>query len=710
MWRPRLRSAGLLLCTAFMASSASALDYYVYPIREIEGLNLEGKARTARPLIDSRMYSVFTREVQKKLLGEFGTALASAYPASIVHASQVRDVKKGSYAYLSEGVACGQGSFAVPVNAAYAMVLGVTRASLYVVEKGANVELLMPVTLNVQALKAERSKLAYVASSTQYTTLVVNKAELGQKSTDALLAQAVVANTEKQIRALVTDVREHFSPQQKPVKLTHKVGDYWVTDQGYGVGFVTGEDLEASDPARPEQDALVFKVISTDQHYTVLKALSGAPQLNASYQFVFSSLGSDGSKPRVMPVYSATPEGQAGYIAADLFSKNIGFSAPFTLAPVDINFADTMASVRQQANCAPWDKYPSSKQVYDSRSDAPDFFVRFGVWNTPVFVQTGAGGVNSEEKFGTLVAGTLVDKAGNAIFSELGSDQYVIKRTSGAGLALASAREISSKNAVVDLSQRFLKNVRFDVRDYVISEAGPGQFMVQGLQLNEGQDITFDVLHPLGVKQGGAAVLVKLAAEAADAPPQSKGSGTLFSYRNLDPRNYPAVSNGDIFRVVAASRAGVPDLASCGPVSGATGSLNGDFLGAVIEHAVGHAANYNLQISDTAFFSAANTLLHDGFYQLRLTPPAAPAACYKAGYVLKAGERQCNAEGCGARLVLGLRATIQGKAGVLKDAMAGENIQISGAHESQVENLAGYQALQSSSNVASELLKRLNAK
>lgn len=696
-----------LLGSVFLSSEAQALDYYVYPIREIEGLNLEGKARTARPLIDPRMYDVFNREVQKKLLAEFGNALATAYPSAIVHASQVREVKKGSYAYLNEGVACGQGSFAVPINAAYAMVVGLTRASFYVVEKGANLELLMPVTLNVQVLKAERSKLAYVASSTQYTTLVVSKAELGQPATNALVSQAVVASTEKQIRELVAEVREKFNPQQKPVKLTHKVQDYWVTDQGFGVGFVTGEDLEASDPARPDQDALVFKVISTDQHYTVLKVLSGTPQLNASYQFVFSSLGSDGSKPRVMPVYDDAP---ASYIAADLFAKSIGFNAPFTLAPVDINFADTMASVRQQANCAPWDKYPASKQVFDSRSDAPDFFVRFGVWTTPVFVQTGAAGVNSEEKFGTLVAGTLVDKAGNAIFSELGSDQYVIKRTSGAGLALGSAREIATKNAVVDLSGRFLKNVRFDYKDYVISEALPGQFMVQGLSVNDGQDITFEVLHPLAVKQGAHPVMITLAAEAADAPPQTKAGGTLFSYRNVDPKNYPSVSNGDIFRVVASSRAGVPDLSACGPATGSTGSLPGDFLAPVIEHAVTRTSQYNVQIADAGFYAATNGLLRNGFYALRLKAPAPAAACFKSAYVLKVAEKKCAAEGCGAKVVLGLRATIQSQSGVLKDAIAGENIQISGVHESQVDNLATYQALQSSANLAAELLKRLNTK
>lgn len=704
------RSWAALLLALGASSSAQALDYYVYPIREIEGLNVAGKASTARPLIDARMQELFSAEVQKKLLAEFGNTLASAYPSSIVHASQVRDVKQGRYAYLSEGAACGQGSFSVAINAAYAMVLGVTRASLYQVDKGANVEILIPITLNVQVIKAELSKVAYVASSTQYTTIVVSKAELALKSTGEMLSKAVLANTAQQVRSLVGEVKEHFNPQQTPVRLTHKVQDYWVTDKGYGVGFNAGEDLEASDAAKPDQDPLVFKVISTEQNYTVLKALSGTPQLGNNYQFVFSSLGSDGKKPRVMPVYGTGKEALPGYIAADLFAKNIGFNAPFTLAPVDVNFADTMSSVRQQANCAPWDKIPTSQQVYDSRNDAPAFFVRFGVWNTPLFVQSGAAGVNTEEKFGTLVAGTLVDKSGNVIFSELGSDQYLIKRTSGVGLALTNAKEISSKNAVVDLTRRFLKNVKFDYKDYVISEAQAGQFMVQGLAVNEGQDITFEVLHPLGVKVGAEPVWVKLAAEAADAPAQSRHGGTLFSYRNVDPRHYPAVSNGDIFRVVAASRAGVPDLASCGPASAGGGSLAAEFLVPAIENALSHAANYNVQISDHDFYVASNELLRNGFYKLRLKEPAKPQACFKAGYVLKTGERNCGAEGCTAKVVLGLRATIQGKDGVLKDAIAGETIQIAGAHESQLENLAGYQALQSSASVASELLKRLNAK
>ena len=705
-----LRNWAALLLALGVSVSARALDYYVYPIQEIEGLNVAGKASMARPLIDARMLELFSIDVQKKLLAEFSDTLASAYPAVIVHAKQVREIKKGRYVYLRDGVDCGQGSFTVPINAAYAMVLGLTRASQYIVDKGSNIEILIPVTLNVQVIKADQSKVAYVASSTQYTTVVVSRAELSLKATGDMLAKAVQGNTAQQIRSLVGEVKEHFNPQQTPVKLINKVQDYWVTDKGYGVGFIAGEDLEASDPAKPDQDALVFKVISTDQNYTVLKALSGKPQLGSSYDFVFSSLGSDGNKPRVMPVYGTSKEALPGYIAADLFAKNIGFNAPFTLAPVDVNFADTMTSIRLQALCAPWDKIPASKQIFDSRTDAPAFFVRFGVWNTPLFVQAGAAGVNTEEKFGTLVAGTLVDKSGNVIFSELGSDQYVIKRTSGIGLALANAREISSKNAVVDLTRRFLKNVKFDLKDYVISEAQAGQFMVKGLAVNDGQDITFEVLHPLGVKIGTEQVLVKLTAEAADAPPQTKNGGTLFSYRNVDPGNYPPVSNGDIFRVVAASRAGVPDVASCGPVTAGSGSLAADFLAPAIENAVNHASNYNVQISDDAFYANTNELLRNGFYKLRLSAPARPQACFKAGYVFRVGDRSCGSDGCTAKVVLGLRATIQGKDGVLKDAIAGETIQIGGAHESQVDNLAGFQALQSSTNVASELLKRLNAK
>ncbi len=699
----------VLLLALGASLRAQAFDYYVYPIGEIEGLNVAGKTSMARPLIDVRMLELFSSDVQKKLLGEFDNTLASAYPTVIVHPSQVRDVKTGHYVYLREGVVCGQGSFSVPVSASYAMVLGITRVSKYTVDKGANVEVLIPITLNVQVIKADQSKVAYVASSTQYTTLVVSKAELSLKATDDMLTKAVLGNTVQQIRNLVSEVKEHFNPQQTPVRLTHKVQDYWVTDKGYSVGFNVGDELEASDATKPDQDALVFKVISTNQSYTVLKAQSGKPQVGSSYEFVFSSLGSDGNKPRVMPVYATTKEALPGYIAADLFSKNIGFNAPFTLAPVDVNFADTMSSIRAQT-CAPWDKIPASKQVFESRTDAPAFFVRFGVWNTPLFVQAGAAGVNTEEKFGTLVAGTLVDKSGNVIFSEMGSDLYLIKRTSGVGLALTNAMEISNKNAVVDLTKRFLKNVKFDYRDYVISQAQPGKFIVQGLAVNDGQDITFEVLHPLGIKIGTEQVMVKLAAEAADAAPQTKNGDTLFSYRNVDPANYPSVGNGDIFRIVAASRAGVPDIASCGPAAAGSGSLAGDFLVPVIENAVNHANNFNVQISDKEFYANTNDLLHNGFYKLHLATPAQPQSCFRAGYVFRVSDRSCGSEGCTAKVVLGLRATIQGKDGVLKDAIAGETLQIAGAQENQVENLAGYQALQSSTNVASELLKRLNAK
>jgi hypothetical protein len=110
-----------------------AADYYLFPIKEIEGLSTRGDANY-RPLVDRKVLEYLPADNQKKILEQFEKSLYDAYPNATVSQKQVGNVVKGKYLYLPQAN-CGS-EFTAPIKSSYAVTLGVTRASEYIVEKG----------------------------------------------------------------------------------------------------------------------------------------------------------------------------------------------------------------------------------------------------------------------------------------------------------------------------------------------------------------------------------------------------------------------------------------------------------------------------------------------------------------------------------------------------------------------------------------------
>ena len=698
--------AGVL---AFAASGSTfASDFFVYPVREIEGLNSTNKAAGARPLVDPRTAALISPEAQKQILSAFTTSLATAYPKSIVHSSQVRDSIKEKYKYAAGGTTCGDG-FVAPIDHSYAMVAGVSRASYYEVDRGENLEILIPITLNVQVVKAERAKIVYTASSTQYTPFVFSRKELGEKATKDFITKSLTANTVKQLTELVEQIKANFNPKDTPIKLTSKIGDYIVADKGFEVGFKVGDEPEGIASKADGGEAIVFKVISVGNSYSVLKALAGTPRIGEEYVFVFEGPAEDGRKPKLMPVPVMTPEAVWSLGVADMFAKDIGFKAPFQITPVDINFGDTMNSIRAQANCVPWDKFPSAKTVFDSRTDYPNYYLRFELGQSPVFTQQGKGAVKTEEHFSTVLTAQVIDKDGNVAFSELGRDSYLLERVGKQGLSLPNAKEISTKNALVDLMKGFLQNVKLEPREFAITDAQQKAFTVKGFEVAPGQDVSYEVIHPVGAKVNGVDVFIKLSLDQGAEPPATSHGNTVFSYSNTSP-DYPNVSKGDIFRVLTMPKGNLPELSSCGTVYMGKDSLAGGHLLPVINNVAYHSQTYNVSISQPEFYDSANMLLKDGFFKHRLRKPEATEYCFKPGYLVKAIEKTCDGDGCNGKMMTAIKLIVEKKGVEVKDSSIGEQTVVKGFNESQATNIILFRSMLSGLNISAELSKRFNSK
>jgi len=629
--------------------------------------------------------------LQRQLVVGFSQAIAAAYPASVVHAKQVRDALKGSHQFQdSDNQNCGDG-FTVPVRHAYAAVLGITRASWYRVERdGGRVELLVPVTLNLQLVKPDSAKVVYAVSETLYSPFSFTKEEMGTEKMQAAVADVLARGLQQQVAALVAGLKTGFQPKEAPVRIVGRSQRVLVADQGFEIGFKAGDEPLAVN--RKTGKEALFKVLSVDSGYAVLRTIDGEAAPGDEFSFVFESPADDSRKPRPLPLASTAPERQWTGPVAELFAKDIGFKARFQVAPVDPNFQNTMATIAAQANCVPWDKYPSAKPVFDSRTDAPDYFVRFEMSRSPVALQSGLGAVKTVESFATAVTAQLVDAGGNVLFSELGHDVYRLEKTDGQGLSLPSAYEVSMKNATSRLAAQFAQRVQFEPGEFKISSADAMRFTVAGLALREGQTApAYEVLRPLDVQVNGKPTFWRLDLGAGREPPATSGSGTSFSYSKLDEAPQP----GDIVRVRDMPRNGQTRIAECRDPFRGTGSLAADELLPLVRHAAYRSTRYQISLASDGFTSDANRLLEAGFFKLRVPPVLATEPCIKAGYAVRPEAGKCDAGLCSAQ-ILAAATLILDKAGErLANTVQAEKVSFDGFAEAQRDSFIGFKAHES---------------
>jgi len=678
---------GLLVsgsCVAF------ASDFYVFPVKELEGAS-QLKNQALRPLIDPKALGYITARSQQEILAHFVAELAKTYPKSIVGPRQVRDVLSGKYQFINDDSnACGNG-FVAPLRRSYAVVMGITRASFYEVQReGGRVEVLVPVTMNIQLVKPDSAKVVASASDTLYTRFPLSREELNSEQTKTKITDAITVGMKRQVTDLMLEIKKNFNPQETVVKLLDSSGDVFVVDKGFEVGFKTGDELGAV--IKGDNKEVIFKVLNADSGFAVLRPLGSSPRVGEEYLFVFEGAADDSRKPRILPVTSSRKGREWSSAVSDILIKDIGFKAPFQITPVDVNFKDTMESISRQANCVPWDKFPSAKTVFDSRLDHPQFLMKFDFSRSSVTEQRGVGGVKSTESFISGVTANITDLDGRVIFSEVGLDKYRIERTAGQGIPLINAFEISMKNATVDLSKKLIASVRLDPTEFKISKIEGNRFFVEGLQLPDGsKKISYEVIRPLGIKVGGKDVFMKLQlGDGQDSPSQVDG-GTSFSYSKLvdEPKR------GDLLRVANMPKKGQESIVECRDPYKAPGSIEADFKLPFVRHAAYKSPNHRVQIAEDGFYEDANALLQAGFFKHRISNVAQADVCLRSGYLLKVESSECSSESCKAQILTAI-TLIKEKGGArLSNTVQAEKVQLEGFPKDQLDSFVNNRAFES---------------
>jgi hypothetical protein len=707
----RSHRIALLLLQLACCSSAAAGNFYLFPVKEIEGVAAAGQK--ARPMVDQRVVELVFggepgRATQRAVIEHFVTSLNQAYPASVIHPKQVFDVNLGSgHRFVNDdNLACKQ-TPSYNVADTYAVVAGITRASIYTVNKGDNVEVLIPLTMSLQFVKPSLGKIVYTISETMYSPFRLSRKEYESGAANAIIRDAVTKHVATQVSSLVATARAAFNPKDVTTNLVGKDGAFYVADQGIEAGFVKGEQLEAEDAAGKVS---IFDVLYADSGYSVLKPVAGSVSVGARLKFTIETAADDSRKPRLMPVVSTSADNSWAGATADIFAKDIGFKASFQLSPVDVNFTQTKELVTRAANCVTWQKLPSMTEASGVRKDAPDFFLHFTPAISPLTALAGAGGTKTSEMFHTLVTAQVIDKFGKVVYSDLGDNDYSIEKVNGNGLGFEEAREISLKNATRKLAQNFIANVKFTPKDYKIVKVDGGKVWVEGLTgIAPAEQLTFDLLHPLDAQIGGKRAMLDIDAGHGSGNLETSGDLVGLPYSAANPA-MPKPRSGDLLRLYAQAVPGVTKIIECAeaPYIGQNNIADGNYLAPLVQHTLYQSKKFASYIGAQAFYDDANSLLGQGLFDLRLERPA-HAICSQPGYAIREEAAACaDPQSCNATVSIGVVVRLKKGPEIIKTFSTGLRTEFSGFPAASKSTFYGYKQLGNGLSMQADLLKKIN--
>jgi hypothetical protein len=601
---------------------------------------------------------------------------------------------------------CNEG-FIAPFKSTYAAVVGVSRISHYIVDKDNRSEILIPVTLNLQIVKPDKSKIVFATSNTKYSRFEFSKDEINSGSHASKVTEVIVNNIKSQIDDLLAISKASFNPKATPVKVVGKDAGFIVVDKGFEIGFKDGDEPSAFDNNGKET---LFRVISADDGYAVLELIAGDAKIGQEYKFMFATKADDSRKPRVLPITNDDPI--LGGIT-DIFTKAIGFKAPFQIAAVDVNFSETMKAITGRSNCLEsWG--PGAEQVKDTREDTPQYILSIKYAETDLFNQTGKGGVLSKDSFATVVQAKISDLKGTVFGSALGTDKYSLERTAGIGLSLNNAKEISYQNSTKSMVEDLLKKVKFEPKTFKINnvDAKNKILNIDNLNIDEDFEITGQVLRKLSIKVGQKEVYVRLPISTkGNAEKNGKDAKIPFQLTDVG-KDYFMPKSGDSLLVYTLPKANAKRVDLCeSEYIGKNNTLAVKFATPLVSNVIFNAQNYQVIDMSQNLASSINKLLDAGFFKYRVDSLSANQSCLQPGYLIREESTSCIPDSvCSSTLQSAIIVRLLENSTSKKDFAIKKQTKLQGFEEKSKEAFYSLTAFDEFVSGLTELNKQLDSK
>lgn len=453
----QVKAKALLFAISMISVSVAQANIQIYPSQGIFGLDQGCRQdpnqieANGSPIICDFSKAIQNESTRKQAQEIFVQGLQQSFPENMV--SHITQKTK---------------------HRTYVASLEVLRASEYVVNKDSTSEIFLPVTLSLKLTNILSGEVLYSDSVTLSQPIKIlsntvdapaTKAEIEKKFQSTLLTLVQQVTQDMKAKFMVTEIQSNVIDRWK---------SYLILDKGFKQGIAKNDELSSA-------DGDLIRVVHADSDYAV--AIPVLLQNNAkTFSKIASNTRQTLNKPKALVVDVLTYQGESKDLVEQVFSDAVGENASFSLTPVNKRYSALAQSISEQTELA---------QAEDvNQRELPEFFIRINVMPVIAYEQA-VGKMTQQQVIHSEVFGEMIDRSGRVIYSAHAVDEIKEMISQGMGFSLDARKEISLKNALLQLGNKFQKGIQFTRSDLKVSASSNQNITIadQGERLSVGMKI-----------------------------------------------------------------------------------------------------------------------------------------------------------------------------------------------------------------------------
>ena len=455
----------------------------------------------------------------------------------------------------------------------FAVSFHIIRATSYSVDKG----------------NGNSDVVATVTASLYFTNVITG--EILTTFSDTVVGRAVISNADdinlvktklfsEQIDAilggLVADAATHFNPTIVDTHIVDRVENLFILDAGFEKGIQIGDSLDGA------TGELIQVVYAAESYSVATRVLADNAKPGDKFQKVMAHPADGKVKPPAAVVAESVPDKFNPEYVKQIFTDAVGSRAPFSTVQINVGYANLLRSVMQDNSVS-----LSASDLAKRRT--PELFIRLRVAE-PIIYEAGTNlDFKKVRHYETVAFADVVDTSGRVNFSAIGKDVINDDITRNIGPGFDERREVSVKNALVNLAEQLAKlgDVRRDQTS--ISSASASEVYVSGAGKVFSQQQKGFLLHKLKVQFGKESRSIWVPSTEAFVDATEEGNKVRLSlglpWLKADSKLLPT----DVFEVerLGATPRSANTIEVCGP-SESLGSILTPSLMDFTEQALGH--------------------------------------------------------------------------------------------------------------------------
>ncbi len=499
----------------------------------------------------------------------------------------------------------------------------IARASSYTVDKvDGTVDVLAPVSGSLYFTNAVSGEVLYTVAATYYARATVARGALDAARRQAMFQEA----WQGLVAELLARARSQFKPHTVAATVKRDWNGLYLLDRGRDGGVAKGDLLS-------DAEGNTLEVVHAAPGYAVGTASLGKISKGASFARETNADLNELKRPRVMVLVDGVPDGMPAEIVGQLFTDQLGARAALSVVQVNPLFTQVLETAFSST---------ALSNEHRGKRELPDYFLRLNVPESRSFELPSSLKNRSVRSYRTVATAELVDRSGRVIFATRGADRSDDQVVAGMALDEASRREVSLKNALLDLAARIGSELKFEQSTLALESNAPLRLQDRDGMLAPGAQLT--LLRNIG-RVDGIAGEVRVPFQDTAVERVEDGAALLDAGLALTGAPVAPVV-GDLALVDSVNGVKTATrrrFAACGPAE-QLGALALPAFGDLAYN--GFAGAYRAPFYSPAVFARVQELVGpDTRFKARLAPvAAAPDYCAQAVYRIDPGPATCGGE------------------------------------------------------------------